>query len=137
MYVRFVVPERDKYSEQKKGIFVVAYDLLRNGYLPNYEWWFLRRTLNVFVDWLPTPKEEDLKDRAIFWLRADLTHFAPAMRHLAGVVVRAGYSVEILSTTHPGYELYRDEFQVGAIPFRDTFERKIDDVLLRPWTSLL
>src|SRR6266550_3522592 len=102
MYVRFVVSERDKYSEQKKGVFVVAYDLLRDGYLPDREHSYLRGLLDRFVQDLPTPSKSArklLKDRAIFWLNANWTWFAEPLRELSGVLVRSGYRVEILSTT--------------------------------------
>ncbi len=41
--------------------------------------------------------------------------------NLAGVLKELDYEVRILKTARPGYVLYEDDDQVGAIPFRDTF----------------
>src|SRR5262249_35284750 len=116
--------------------FSVAYHLKRRGYLPLAEQAHLEWVLATLEQDLPVPRRRltrDMKDRAIFWLRAEWTCFAEPLRQLSGVLVRAGYKVELLSTTHPGYVEYTDLYQVGAIPFRDTYDRRVEKDYLTPW----
>jgi hypothetical protein len=42
------------------------------------------------------------------------------LRRAAGLLDGAGVPVLELRTTRPGYILYEDDFQVVALPFRDT-----------------
>jgi hypothetical protein len=40
---------------------------------------------------------------------------------LAEAVKKLGIAAAIIKTRRPGYVLYEDDYQVAAIPFRDTF----------------
>ena len=42
------------------------------------------------------------------------------LRRIAGLLGSVGVPVQELRTTRPGYILYEDDFQIVALPFRDT-----------------
>ena len=120
-YPRLIVPEVNRDSRRERGLFGPAYDLLDDRRLPAHD----RRRLEEIVNWferhLPSPDRSILRPRAIFWFRRRAEPMIRRFWNLAGVLKELDYEVRILKTARPGYVLYEDDDQVGAIPFRDTF----------------
>lgn len=54
---------------------------------------------------------------AISWFRVSATERIDAVRRLAALLTEAGFPVEELRTTRPGYITYEDALQVVAVPF--------------------
>ena len=79
-----------------------------------------RRSSTGSKDTYP-PDRSILRPRAIFWFRWRAEPMIRRFWNLAGVLKELDYEVRILKTARPGYVLYEDDDQVGAIPFRDTF----------------
>jgi hypothetical protein len=121
MYVRVVTWRIDADSCQRSGVFQPAYDLYYAGELDQDEQHALNTSLLWFEQNLPTPNRSKLHRRAIFWFKPDARAMARRVWDLAAVVKRHALGAEIVKTTRPGYICYEDEFQVAAIPFRDTF----------------
>lgn len=121
MYLRLVTTLRDADSHQNQGVFQLAYDLYENGDLGPDEVRSLKSVLLWFERNLPTPDRSRLDTRAIFWFKADAVEAARRVWELAEVVKRHGLAAEVVKTTRPGYLVYEDDYQVAAIPFRDTF----------------
>ena len=72
--------------------------------------------------YLPTPDRSKLHRRAIFWFKADASALVSRVWKLAQELKKQGLAPAITKTRRPGYFLYEDDFQVAAIPFRDTFQ---------------
>jgi len=128
IFVRLVASERDTHSKPARGVFQAAYRLLRVDVLAGELRLRVREELDWFNDHLPRP-ERFVRTRskgfyrreavAISWFRAEaadhLAHAETLARHLVG----HGLQVNRLQTTHPGYVVYEDAYQVVTIPFRD------------------
>ena len=120
-YLRLIVPELDRGSRRERGLFGPAYDLLDEERLPTHEHQRLEEIVSWFESHLPVPDRSSLRPRAIFWFRLRAEPMIKRFWNLAGVLSELDYEVRILKTARPGYVLYEDDYQVGAIPFRDTF----------------
>jgi len=56
----------------------------------------------------------------IFWFKPEALSLEKRLRSLANSLVACGHGVEVIRTRKPGIILYEDEYQVAAVPFRDT-----------------
>jgi hypothetical protein len=121
MFVRFINHECDRRSQQKQGVFQVAYDLLRSDLITPEQWCRLNAAVRWFEGHLTIPDRARLNDRAIFWFRADAQNVIRRVWELSRLLRRCEMEVEMIRTVRPGYIIYHDCFQVAAIPFRDTF----------------
>ncbi len=125
MYVRFVVPERDARSDQKRGIFTALYALEREGELASYELEWFRSIEEWFNDHLERPDRltwstrPNAPQRAITWLKMSATEHVSRMRELVTILEHKDLPVEELHTEKPGYIVYEDDHQVAAVPFTD------------------
>lgn len=116
-YLRFQTPQRALHSSWPLGLFRAA-NLLRTATFDERvsEPWY-----EDLFDWfdreLPIPAEGAVDSRAIFWFRADAqTHIAEAWR-LTAAYRDVGIWVRPHRTNLPGRIVYRDPFQIAAIPF--------------------
>src|SRR5262245_54101877 len=88
MFVRFVVAERDRDSNQRKGVFLAAYDLYDRGELAAYELAWFREIEQWFNQYLRTPDRFAWSSRpharwqAISWFRSSATTHVARMRDL-------------------------------------------------------
>ena len=123
MYVRFIVPVRDRASDQWQGIFTAAYALEREGKLLEHELVWLRGITAWFNRNLRRPRRlawstrANAPERAISWLKMSATEHLARLRELAALLEHKDVPVEELRTDKPGYVVYEDEYQVAAIPF--------------------
>jgi hypothetical protein len=125
VFVRFVVPVRDEDSHRLTGVFQAACRL-RDGDLPDAD----ARRLGLLLRWfdrhLPAPARLSRSRRrhahaeAVCWLRQGATGRLEKLRELAALLDRHGIATRRLRTRRPGYIVYEDEYQVAAVPFRDT-----------------
>src|SRR4051812_25854885 len=117
MYLRFATPREDKDSHQSLGVFQAAYDLLHGGDLAPDATERLKESLGWFETYLPIPDRSILKERAIFWFRAE-AETADLVRRvwgLANLLSRYATRAELIRTTRPGFILYEDSCQVAAV----------------------
>ena len=120
MYLRLATNQWDADSHQNRGVFQLAYDLHESGDLSPDEASRLKAALLWFERNLPLPDRSKLDARAIFWFKADAVEAARRVWDLVEVVKNHGLAAKVIKTTRPGYVIYEDDFEVAAIPFRDT-----------------
>jgi hypothetical protein len=86
----------------------------------------LERILGWFDRQLPIPNRfsrsirRGSSPKAICWFKDGAARYIRRVRELAALLERHGVWIEMLRTQRPGYLVYEDEYQVAAVPFRDT-----------------
>ena len=119
MYIRLVVGQIDWASRQQRGVFAAAYALLDSGEITEADREDMRANLRWFSANLPVPPNFD-SERAIFWFKSDAGEVTRRIWQLVHVLRRNELRVDLIRTRRPGYIVYEDRFQIGAIPFHDT-----------------
>lgn len=124
--IRFVTQRRHPPYGHRTGIFQETYRLWRSDTLAESDRVELRAILNWFNAHLPRPQRLAASPRphasetAISWIRASAVAHVAQLRRLAALVNDASIPVDELLTDRPGYVVYRDAYQVVALPFADT-----------------
>jgi hypothetical protein len=107
-------------------VFQAAYWLRDRGLIALVEQERHDRILRWFSNRLPVPtrfarsRRRNAHANAICWFRAEATEHITTVRQLAEMLERHGITTRAIQTTKPGYVVYEDDFQVVAVPFRDT-----------------
>lgn len=120
-YFRLATPWLDRDSRRESGLFTHAYELLDDPTTPRHAYDRLYEAVVWFERNLPIPDRSLLTPLAIFWFQARAGAMIRRFWGLAAVLRELDHDVQILKTSRPGYVLYEDDFQVGAVPFQDTF----------------
>lgn len=126
MFIRFVVLVRDQDSHRLTGVFHAAYQLRDRGVLDSREDSQCDALLEWFNRNLPIPirftRSRRLKapSKAICWFKAKAGKFINRVQELVTLLERNGVPTEMLRTQRPGFVVYEDQYQVAAVPFRDT-----------------
>lgn len=127
MYLRFVCSRIDEDSHRRLGVFQAAYELLRSDVLiESVDKDALRTALDWYREHLEAPdrlsrsRRANAAPNAISWYRQTAHDHIQHMHQLCIVLNRYGVATEILRTERPGVIVYEDEFQIAAVPFRDT-----------------
>ena len=105
-------------SGELSGIFEAAYALSCQDYLGADERDELRRTLRWFCRYLRSPRLE--KPKAIFWFRSDAGRFVNRLWKVVDILRHHAIFVRMMLTSDPGSIVYRDRYQVAAVPMRRT-----------------
>ncbi len=126
MFIRFITHQFDKDSGCRQGIFHALGDLRDADIFQAHE----LQTYNEVYEWfrqnLAKPdrfsrsSKTHAKNVAISWFRVSATEHISKMRNLAQLLEEHSVVVEVLYTERPGYIVYDDEFQVAAVPFKET-----------------
>jgi hypothetical protein len=124
MFIRFVAPHRNEDSHCLEGVFQAAYRLRDAGRLGE------PRRFDDLLRWfnlhLPIPIRfrrsggRQARRHAICWFRGNAVEHLGKVRELGALLERQGVPIRRLRTQRPGYVVYEDDFQVAAVPFRDT-----------------
>ncbi len=137
-YVRFICERLNEHSRQASGVIAEAHALLRGGELSVEEEAVVSESIAWFDEHLRGPRdwsknckwhesegmipwvEPHLMDnpRVVYWLRAEANEHVRKMRTLAQLLAVHGVLTRMVWTETPGTHVYRDEHQLGAIPFR-------------------
>jgi hypothetical protein len=120
-FLRLVVAERDEDSGRRRGVFGVAYGLLRSGQLARSEHDQLETLTRWFEENLPLPDRSKLSPTAVFWFKTNARKLIRRIWDLVAILKENCVEVELVKTSRPGYIVYEDRYQVAAIPFKDTF----------------
>jgi hypothetical protein len=113
-YVRLAVPAWHWDTGVGQGIFTIAGIVQDRMRLNEKQQRELDRALNWFNRKLPVP---DISERqAIFWFKHSATESKRRVFRLAKTLKSLGIAVEASVTVEPGEIVYRDEFQIAAIP---------------------
>ncbi len=124
--IRFVTDGRHLPYGHRTGIFPSAYKARRENWLASGRHDELCDLLLWFSDNLPVPdrfaasRQHNGKHSGISWIRSSAADHMRRLRRIADLLDGVGVQVQELRTTRPGYILYEDEFQVVALPFKDT-----------------
>ncbi|WP_415891175.1 hypothetical protein ACMXYV_07590 [Neptuniibacter sp. SY11_33] len=127
MYIRFVVAEIDEDSGREMGIFTAGGILHEDGELYDYEIRHRKEILSWFSSNLNVPDVQASesnyysKPGAISWFKSSATIHISKMREYVQILESHDVAVKQLVTERPGNVVYEDDFQVAAIPFKDTF----------------
>ena len=127
MYLRFTVPTAHGGTVTRArlapGPFRLACNLYWNGeHDSDPVLLALRRELDWFNDQLPVPERFDVKARGrwfsdgVCWFRDDAREMLAHMEALVSLVEECGVPVERNWTRDPGQLLYRDRWQIVAMP---------------------
>lgn len=129
MYLRFIAPVKHggytvTRSNVAPGLFGPAYDL----------WWKreemtpallgIRRELDWFNDNLPAPKRLGVKAKGrwyrdgVCWFRDSAREMLGHVHTLAALIEECGVRIDCIRSRDPGQILYRDDWQVVAMPER-------------------
>jgi hypothetical protein len=122
MYLRFVVTQTHKRSNQPKGLFITAGDLLKSEKLSPEEEAQLRDILNWFNENLPKPditKFRNRSYRAIFWFKSEAEDCISRIWEMAHLLEYQGFLIEMQKCRWLGNIVYEDNYQVAAIPSRN------------------
>jgi hypothetical protein len=124
--IRFVTQQRDPLDAQRTGLFREAYRLWHTETLAAPDRADLRAILDWFNAHLDRPQRltasppEHAGKTPIAWIRNSARDHIAQLRRLAELVSEAGVPIDELETPQPGYIVYRDAYQVVALPFADT-----------------
>ena len=120
MYLRFVLPQRDRESHSRLGLLVAAHELRESGELEPYEDHLLGQALEWFNTRLPVPAilKQEQNVRALSWFTSSAQPAIDCMWDVVAVFRSYGATVELLKTDDPGTILYSDSWQVVAKPSR-------------------
>jgi hypothetical protein len=124
--IRFVTQRRDLPDGQRAGIFREAYRLWHAETTPAADRVELRALLDWFNTHLDRPQRltvsppEHAGKTPISWIRISARDHLAQFRRLAALVNEAGIAIDEVETPRPGYVVYRDAYQVVALPFADT-----------------
>jgi hypothetical protein len=125
-YVRFVVLVKDEDSQRLRGVFQAAYDLRDSKRLADEEQQSLVTALKWFSQNLSIPTRFSRSTRphrhsnAISWYKDHAAEHIARMRQLVAVLERHDVRTQMLVTDRPGYVVYEDDYQIAAVPFRET-----------------
>jgi hypothetical protein len=126
MFIRYVVAGRDEDSHRLLGVFHAAHRARHQGLFDEEESRQYEGLRRWFATHLPVPARFSRSRRphapgnAVCWLKADAAEHADKLRALAAMLERHGFVTQMLWTRRPGYLVYEDDYQVAAVPFRDT-----------------
>jgi len=128
MYIRFITGDIHAKTLYEVGVFQAAYQLRKQGTLPDYEETRLRELLNWFDSNLmkPTrftkskPPYDRKQNRAISWFKETATEHIANLREIVSILNQHDVHTEMIQTDRPGFIVYEDAHQVVAEPFADS-----------------
>jgi len=121
LYLRFVTDEIDPYSYRAQGVFQPAYALVRGDReVDAFVAEGLRTLLRWFEEHLPLPPRHRIPDRAVFWFKAGGPAAMANVWELSRLIEEEGRRVRLIKTVKPGHVVFEDDYQVAAVPFRDS-----------------
>lgn len=128
MYIRFITGKIHDETLYEVGVFQAAYQLMRQGTLPEYEETRLRELLDWFNSNLKKPDKFTKskppfyrkQSRAISWFKDTSIEHIANLREIASILNHHDVHTEMIQTDRPGYIVYEDAHQVVAEPFSDS-----------------
>ncbi len=121
MYIRFESRDVTEVCSQFTGMFTTAYDMLESPDIDPEDLRLLKKTLCWFERELPVPPAQKSYGHCVFWFKSESTEITNHAWFLIEILKRYDHDVRMIKSNKPGYIIYEDDHQVGAVPFRDTF----------------
>jgi hypothetical protein len=126
MFVRYVSLSKGTESHCLRGVFHAALSLEDRGQLNEDAVSQLEELWRWFNLQLPVPyrfsrsRRRHAHSNAICWFKPNATDHIGKVRELASLLEQHGIATRRLRTQRPGYIVYEDQYQIAAVPFRDT-----------------
>src|SRR5260370_5102774 len=127
MLIRLVCTGKLERSRCLMGVFMAAETLRDSGQLDEAD----EARYDGILDWstrrLRVPPcffrsaRSGADPNALCWFKTGAHPHIRKMRELLVFLERNSIATRLVRTTRPGYIVYEDDYQVAAIPFRDTF----------------
>ena len=111
----------DSDSRQTQGVFQLAYLLYEGDLVTAPDKESLRAILVWFERHLIVPDKIEIHSSAIFWYKSNSIVLTQSTWKIAEILNKYGANIEFIRSGKPGYVIYEDDYQIAAIPFRDTF----------------
>lgn len=127
IYIRLVIDKNDEDSGRKMGLFMAMQQLRDNNELYDYEEELvsqLHSWFNIYLDAPPVQASESnyyKTPMAISWFKSTASKHISKMREFGHILEAHNIYVTELKTERPGKILYEDNYQIAAVPFKDTF----------------
>ena len=110
------------------GIFRVTYDARHDTETPVFLREAIRREIDWFCEYLPSPNEHFFEVRSrkvmrtvgICWFKSDARNMIRHAFTLKALLEECGYFITTQGTDNPGQILYQDKFQIIAKPKETT-----------------
>lgn len=124
-------------SPGERGIFIAMDALLESNALYGYERDLEKELYSWFKKNLKVPDVQSsksgchVKPRSISWFKSSATQHTGNMRQYSQILESHGVRVKQVATDRLGNIVYQDEHQIAAIPFNDTFKKKLVPILSR------
>jgi len=126
IYVRFVTNRIDGSSLKRQGVFQAAADLIDSKLLPDDEAKELKELERWFDKNLRKPdrfarsRRSHPAPKAISWFKSSAMEYVERMHAMCRILNEHGVQTEMITSQRPGYVVFQDEFQIAAVPFRET-----------------
>lgn len=117
-YIRFQTSVNCLHTKRPLGVFRATGVLEDEGKIEEHFRDSVHETLQWYNKNLSVPRIGDKKRKCVFWFRADQQTVIAQLWHLVAILTEHQVDVRQLRTTDPGIIVYRDDFQVAAIPSR-------------------
>ena len=115
-YIRFQTSVHCPHTKRPLGVFRTTGVLEGEGRIEEHFRDTVSETLRWYNDNLAVPRIPCEKRRSVFWFRSDQQEIVDRMWDLVAILVEHQIEVRRLRTTDPGMIVYRDDYQVAAIP---------------------
>ena len=127
IYIRLVIDKNDEDSGRKMGLFMAMQLLRDNNELYDYEELLVKELYHWFDLYLDAPPVQASESNyystpmAISWFKSSAVKHISKMREFGHILEGHNIYVTELKTERPGKILYEDNYQIAAVPFKDTF----------------
>ena len=126
LFIRFATDRTDEDTQRPVGVFSVAYQLLREDEIAEYQQNEIRTALDWFQNNLSVPerfsksRKPHRESKGVCWFKAEAIECMRNVRHLIQLISEHDVIVRELTTKLPGYIIYEDTNQVVTEPFSST-----------------
>ena len=115
-YIRFYTTVFCGRAKRPLGIFRALGVLQDEERIEDYFSETVDDTLRWFNKNLSAPRIAERDRTCLFWFRADRQQFVARLWELVAILVEHDVEVRRVKTHDPGMIVYRDDFQVAAVP---------------------
>lgn len=123
-YIRFVTRLKDVDTSKDLGVFRAFGKLYETDKLEDWAQDRGKTICKWFNQNLKVPNLEGEPWRSVFWFRADQQEMVQMLWELIAILEEHGVVVEFISSDDPGTIVYRDTYQVAAVPHRRKAQAK-------------
>jgi hypothetical protein len=117
-FIRFHTSVHCERAKRRLGIFHALGVLQDEGTIEDYFSETVEESLRWFNKNLTAPRIAEKDRSCLFWFCADRQQFVARLWELVAILAEHNVEVRRVRTNDPGMIVYRDDFQVAALPSR-------------------